>query len=469
MSMSMIVSIIVLILISCLRQVSQVLFKVSSFQAIRNLMGEVNLISPPAQPERAAGQSIGDQLVSEASLRSLTQRLPLELVEEIFLFCLPPRTYVTPSSRFAPLLLCHVCRSWKMLAISIPRLWRSIDISNPRFGDQVQVRTWLSRAGDCPLAISFHVPTRRLLHPHIAQLAQYSSRWKNIKLRMHPGASFHVLDIKSLPLLHTLRLDGHMTHIDGQEGFFSLLRSAPNLRKISWHILTTNPCSMDIPWSTLTDFHSHYDFTISEILGVLSDAPLLQRLVVSIRASIVCRDIPACRRRSLVHNHLRELELTAFEPGFAAFFDCIALPVLKILCIEEVEDLSVFWAHQEFLTFLRHFCSTLTSLHLNSPAINQEHLIEYLRCTRSLVHFHIQDGIMSHFGTDQLVSMLTYRGSEGIPYLCPKLEFISFLSKYNPELMAAMIESRLASTVIHQDLNTSVSFKQCKTSHHVSS
>ncbi|KAJ6576317.1 hypothetical protein B0H10DRAFT_1712997, partial [Mycena sp. CBHHK59/15] len=51
------------------------------------------------------------------------QRLPIELLQEIFLVCLPAAEYMAPSSRLAPMLISWVCKHWRNTAHSLPALW----------------------------------------------------------------------------------------------------------------------------------------------------------------------------------------------------------------------------------------------------------------------------------------------------------------------------------------------------------
>ncbi|KAJ6610399.1 hypothetical protein B0H10DRAFT_1754619, partial [Mycena sp. CBHHK59/15] len=48
--------------------------------------------------------------------------LPVELVSEIFIHCLPTGN-VRPKRSQAPLVLLSICRAWRQIALSTPSLW----------------------------------------------------------------------------------------------------------------------------------------------------------------------------------------------------------------------------------------------------------------------------------------------------------------------------------------------------------
>ncbi|KAJ7462161.1 hypothetical protein FB451DRAFT_1043997, partial [Mycena latifolia] len=58
--------------------------------------------------------------------------LPPEITSEIFLYCLPTSHMDlernSPNPNEAPILLSHVCRTWKEIAIGTPALWTTIDL-----------------------------------------------------------------------------------------------------------------------------------------------------------------------------------------------------------------------------------------------------------------------------------------------------------------------------------------------------
>ncbi|KAF8125229.1 hypothetical protein K438DRAFT_1648774, partial [Mycena galopus ATCC 62051] len=58
--------------------------------------------------------------------------LPNELTSEIFVHCLTSRddwyAYSTPHPEDAPVLLLHVCRAWRSIALSTPGLWADLTL-----------------------------------------------------------------------------------------------------------------------------------------------------------------------------------------------------------------------------------------------------------------------------------------------------------------------------------------------------
>ncbi|KAJ6564791.1 hypothetical protein B0H19DRAFT_1141987 [Mycena capillaripes] len=64
------------------------------------------------------------------SLRDPMMRLPVEIVAEIFILCLPD-TYPgssdqLPAKSRAPLLLLNICKHWADVAVSTPALWKNL-------------------------------------------------------------------------------------------------------------------------------------------------------------------------------------------------------------------------------------------------------------------------------------------------------------------------------------------------------
>ncbi|KAJ7741322.1 hypothetical protein B0H16DRAFT_1890506 [Mycena metata] len=102
------------------------------------------------------------------ALISPLRRLPLDIVQEIFLACIPTHRNCVMSALEAPVLLGRICSSWRAISLSIPRLWSRLHIIEPQrsYGADLALsdikaaqrfavtKMWLGRSGNCPLSIS---------------------------------------------------------------------------------------------------------------------------------------------------------------------------------------------------------------------------------------------------------------------------------------------------------------------------
>ena len=76
-----------------------------------------------------------------------------ELLQEIFMWCLPRNRNPTLSAKEAPILLTRICSYWRQLAFSTPSLWTALDIATcyndggtDVYGTRLAAITeWLSR------------------------------------------------------------------------------------------------------------------------------------------------------------------------------------------------------------------------------------------------------------------------------------------------------------------------------------
>ncbi|KAJ7657297.1 hypothetical protein DFH06DRAFT_1197914 [Mycena polygramma] len=91
------------------------------------------------------------------ALVSLPRRLPQDVVEEIFLACLPTHHNAIMSAETAPLLLGRICSAWRSIAFSMLRLWASLHVSvdfiHPDERTAAFAR-WLGRSAHRPLSLS---------------------------------------------------------------------------------------------------------------------------------------------------------------------------------------------------------------------------------------------------------------------------------------------------------------------------
>ena len=83
-------------------------------------------------------KQLADDMVAHQRLLSLLRRdiLPTDVLQEIFLSCLPINHDCIITKKEAPILLTQVCHSWCRIALNTPLLWASIHIPiNPPFSE----------------------------------------------------------------------------------------------------------------------------------------------------------------------------------------------------------------------------------------------------------------------------------------------------------------------------------------------
>ncbi|KAF8182692.1 hypothetical protein BJ912DRAFT_1061569 [Pholiota molesta] len=115
-------------------------------------------------------------------------RLPYDILQEIFTDCLLryPLHRRQPSTTTAPILLCHICSSWRMFALASPTLWTHLSYcftiveyidtcnSRPRRLEFAErdfefIRWWRTHQGQIAPFLSFDVDSEHLQRTDISQ------------------------------------------------------------------------------------------------------------------------------------------------------------------------------------------------------------------------------------------------------------------------------------------------------------
>ncbi|KAJ7689550.1 hypothetical protein B0H17DRAFT_1011967 [Mycena rosella] len=134
------------------------------------------------------------------ALISPVRRLPLDIIQEIFVACIPTHRNCAMSAMDAPVILGRICSSWRAISLSTPRLWSRLHIVEPTcpynsaiavFEEKLEQRlqtttAWLGRSGQCPLSISLQSTFDRTsftstTQNHLIQaLLPFASRWEHM-------------------------------------------------------------------------------------------------------------------------------------------------------------------------------------------------------------------------------------------------------------------------------------------------
>ncbi|KAJ7354479.1 hypothetical protein DFH08DRAFT_985094 [Mycena albidolilacea] len=136
---------------------------------LKNLDDEIAELQKAIDKLVEERDGLGVYVDAHKALISPARRLPLDIIQEIFVACIPKRRNCVMSASEAPVLLGRICSSWRALSLTTPRLWASLHIVEPpreRYGSPYTVvdekvaqrldtmKMWLGRSGQCPLSIS---------------------------------------------------------------------------------------------------------------------------------------------------------------------------------------------------------------------------------------------------------------------------------------------------------------------------
>ncbi|KAJ3574245.1 hypothetical protein NP233_g1901 [Leucocoprinus birnbaumii] len=154
-------------------------------------------------------------------------KLPRDLVEEVFYHCLPVAYNAVINIHEAPLLLGRVCTRWRRVSHTCPKLWMTIHIVG--YDPDPPPSDWYDALG-----IDYEIP------PELNVIASHSRRWKAIDLRFRRANHWifdFLLRLRSgdVPLLRTFRLrvdlDIECAEYNAPDIFLeNNILDAPNLR-----------------------------------------------------------------------------------------------------------------------------------------------------------------------------------------------------------------------------------------------
>ncbi|KAJ7150746.1 hypothetical protein C8R46DRAFT_1305475 [Mycena filopes] len=214
------------------------------------------------------------------------RRIPPEIWLHIFqlyqqgCYCVPtngrPEPYFDCHKMW---ILGHVCQYWRNLALDTRKLWSTLRFTPA--SPLAAVKTWLSRAKEAPLTITFTCPGHKASSPAECEIFKVllSRRhyWRDVVLRMHGRVLQLVLAADSLgfPILERL----HYTNMwDASAGLSNTFSVAPKLRDLGlFNVLHLGPAML--PWTQIEQYQGdNYDHENNHILTL---APNITRIVLT--------------------------------------------------------------------------------------------------------------------------------------------------------------------------------------------
>ncbi|KAJ7907344.1 hypothetical protein B0H13DRAFT_2662457 [Mycena leptocephala] len=309
------------------------------------------------------GRDQSNYLVFEP-ISPLALRLPTELTCEIFLYCLPDDEFNVPKSTTAPLLVCHIFKRWRNIALATPGLWSSLNLNLKWFRksywdtemDGVRFfSSWIRNARNAPLSIRLcPLPPdgahdtespRRTPDPVcqsdvravLAMIRERAAQWQNISLWLSWEYEY-VRDTLpaegSVPRLQKFAIEG--VHVLYFSRFSNLLARLGALRELHLDDLQAPSLLMAPQWTQLTAFDVR-SIQFSHCIDVLHFAPNLLHCTF-----YIIHNAPQHRDVRSVTSNLQALTLSENRPHDKplpiALLQRLTLPSLKRLQLHFLED-----------------------------------------------------------------------------------------------------------------------------------
>ncbi|KAI4528930.1 hypothetical protein K525DRAFT_275873 [Schizophyllum commune Loenen D] len=373
-------------------------------QRMRTLKDDIAQLEATIARKLAEYKVLSAFTKAHLSLTSNMRRLPSEILQNIFVACLPTDGPAAMSDNEAPLVLTRVCRRWRHVAYGTAELWASIHIAcpdprglSPLDPPTVSLDTrlrlaaaWLARSGTCPLDVSLFssegarpVPAAqspacafaKLLLPHAARI-------RHLRLTV-PAAALDAVRAVCAGAARLRSCDVYvrpdaMLDSAGAEDVVLASESVRTLRLA----LPTPFAAPEGIWGRLRDL------TLCVQTGDIGTRALLNKLPL-------CSELEVCRLvlilpfasaatplvpAGTVLPRLRTLAIEGVGPLSGAL-DSLTLPALKSLVLQSDTPAGT---HAVIRRLLERSRCELTRLQVTAPPGQHEEVVGCLRLVPSL-------------------------------------------------------------------------------------
>ncbi|KAJ7167714.1 hypothetical protein C8R46DRAFT_1350671, partial [Mycena filopes] len=279
----------------------------------------------------------------------------------------------------APMILRHVCTTWRDIASADSALWAALHFDFDRDYRRNTVaelagflQTWIGRARSRPLSVVLHgdMAFRLGSAGSVALLRRLAPTVRELELRIPrdiPGKQSEASNI-SWPMLERLKIDAAEKPMTG---FLQSTFAAAPLRMLCLHKARIS--SVTVCWKQLTTFDGHM-YCLNDYLELLQIAVNLSSCRLSLRSRWPVES-SGDRRRATTHRSLGDLELRMPRSlGFAVPSRLLRLLTLPRLHTFAVYDPSTFEHMQDtyppgylgrLTDFLRRHSTRLVDLQID--------------------------------------------------------------------------------------------------------
>ncbi|TEB22541.1 hypothetical protein FA13DRAFT_1740938 [Coprinellus micaceus] len=368
---------------------------------------------------------------------SFTQRIPVEILLSFFSECVPPPTRDNPGPAVSyshPLIvLSHVSRTWRELALETPALWSRMHVKTPSAStfsngppemctvkadrSRAALTTWIERSAEQPLTIVLDLPSysqaqlykeawsKEICEDVLEQLFLCASRWKRLHINLSIVASspLFIQACNSLPANGLLKLEFlaiNLTSAGASPAMIGSvpgrllaggLFSGPSLRRVSlegrW--MMNHKLGVAVQgWAPLTDLEitpstnaSGTHFGVSNLPYLFKAFPLLQNAKFLFQQSEPTPEV-VNPTEPIVLPRLKSLYLGGQAMG-PALARSLVLPSLQVLfLVFEISQSSARSGMLDYdkciLEFLQRFGAQLTSFGINHDILLPPSFPSYL-------------------------------------------------------------------------------------------
>ncbi|KJA23844.1 hypothetical protein HYPSUDRAFT_39369 [Hypholoma sublateritium FD-334 SS-4] len=375
--------------------------------------------------------ALSREIEAHQALIAPIRRIPIDILQEIFLHCLPTKHNAVISSTECPILLTRICSGWRHIALNTPMLWSSIHVPVPicsihdrhspspsslpapiRRSPELEVamsiakrqataiREWLGRSGECVLAISIYDEDYRtpeeIYTVILDALVSFRQRWGALRCETPAWSIMRIAAIPAseLPCLHTInfsgssaygaRIGGVLEQEQEQEGVTRWVDSgilrAPRLHAITYNNITEDFTSFPLRREQLTSiilngigWNVTETISITHIAALLADCPLLRRCDLDIAPILHPHSqqdnskSAAPQPKPIVLLHLTHFSIKAGRSNLAALFDALDAPALV-----QLEVLANYIVAASLHALLRRTADTMRSLTLDPQVFSRD-------------------------------------------------------------------------------------------------